>query len=351
MTLKSDDSEYSSNFPKLNSGSKKTLEPTLNKIKKDFGESVQFGNLRREIDVVSTGSLALDVATGIGGYPRGRITQIAGWESSGKTTHALNAVANIQERGGLVAYIETEYARDPLWAEKQGVNVEHLIWLQIDDLETAGETAVDLASSGQVDMIVLDSVAGAPIKAVVAGDLGDSNMGKRAKIMSDFMPKLNGPVSRNNVWMIFTNQLRDSLDPYKPKPVRPGGHALDFHSSMIVDLKAKKEKTTSPVSYVDIRASVEKNKLATPFKIAEYVMDFTGYIDPVVEAVNILTDGSYAEILGVERAGPWYTLPKHLFPSMEEAKFQGQKKIQEALAEIDVLENCINFIKSKISGR
>jgi len=351
MTLKDDSSDYGQSFPELNQGSRKSLEPVLNRLKKEFGETVQLGDVKRNVDVISTGSLALDVATGIGGYPRGRITQLAGWESAGKTTHALKAAANVQERGGLVAFIDTEYALDTNWAEKQGVNVENLIWLQIDDLETAGETAVDLAESGEVDMIILDSVAGAPIKAVVEGELGDSNMGKRAKIMSDFMPKLNGPVSRNNVWMIFTNQLRDSLDPYKPKPVRPGGHALNFHSSMIVDLRSKKEKTSGSATYVDIKATVEKNKLATPFKNAEYIMDFTGYIDPVIEATNILTTNEYAEILGVERAGAWYTLPAELFPDMEEPRFQGQKKIQEALAEVDVLEKTIEYIKAKISGR
>jgi len=346
MTLKNDDTEYKENreFPELNHGSKKSLEPILNKLKKEFGETVQVGNVVRNIDSVTTGSLALDIATGIGGYPRGRISQIAGWESSGKTTHALKAVAAVQERGGLAAFIDTEYALDPAWAEKQGVNINDLVWLQIDDLETAGETAVDLADSGELDMIIFDSVAGAPIKAVVEGELGDSNMGKRAKIMSDFMPKLNGPVSRNNVWMIFTNQLRDSLNPYQPKPIRPGGHALDFHSSMIIDIKAKKEKTKS--EGVEIKANVDKNKLSAPFKNAEYYMDFTGYIDPVVEASNILTNSDFFEVLGVERAGAWYTLPSEVFQG--ENRFQGQNKIMEALAEIDVLESVVDYIRSKL---
>lgn len=347
MTLKSDNTNYGGESPDLNGGTRKKLEPVLNRLKKDFGETVQLGEVGRKIDTITTGSLALDIATGIGGYPRGRITQIAGWESAGKTTHALKAVAAVQERGGLVAFIDTEYALDPQWAEKQGVNVNDLIWLQIDDLETAGEAAVDLAESGEVDMIIFDSVAGAPIKAVVEGELGDSNMGKRAKIMSDFMPKLNGPVSRNNVWMIFTNQLRESLNMYNPKPVRPGGHALSFHSSMIIEIRAKKEKT-KVVSAIDIKTVVEKNKLAPPFKEASYSMDFTGYVDPVVEATTILTSPEYAEVLGIARAGAWYTLPKELFPDMDEPRFQGQNKIMEALAEIDVLENTIAYIRSRL---
>lgn len=347
MTLKSDDTNYSAESPDLNRGSRKNLQPLLNKLQKDFGETVQIGELGRKIDVISTGSLSLDIATGIGGYPRGRITQIAGWESAGKTTHALKAAAAVQERGGLVAFIDTEYALDPQWSEKQGVNVQDLIWLQIDDLETAGEAAVDLAESGEVDMIIFDSVAGAPIKAVVEGELGDSNMGKRAKIMSDFMPKLNGPVSRNNVWMIFTNQLRESLNMYSPKPVRPGGHALSFHSTMIVEIKAKKDSNKAATG-LNVKTYVEKNKLAAPFKDAEYFIDFTGYIDPVVEATNIITAPQYAEVLGVARAGAWYTLPDELFPGEDEGRFQGQTKIMEALAEVDILEATIAYIRRKL---
>jgi len=347
LTLKSDDTNYGGESPDLNKGTRKKLEPLLSKLKKDFGETVQFGHVGRKIDVISTGSIALDIATGIGGYPRGRITQIAGWEAAGKTTHALKAVAAVQERGGLVAFIDTEYAMDPQWAEKQGVNVNDLIWLQIDDLETAGESAVDLAESGEVDMIIFDSVAGAPIKAIVEGELGDSNMGKRAKIMSDFMPKLNGPVSRNNVWMIFTNQLRESLNMYSPKPVRPGGHALNFHSTMIVDIKAKKDNNKNATG-LNVKTTVEKNKLAPPFKEAEYFIDFTGYIDPVVEATHILTAAEHAGALNVVRAGAWYTLPSELFPDLDDPRFQGQAKIMEALAEVDILEATIAYIKSKL---
>ena len=346
--MKKDDSEFQPSqegFPPLHGGDKKTLSSLITKIQKDFGESVQVGELNRSIETVSTGSFVLDLATGIGGYPRGRITTIAGWESSGKTTHALRAIAAIQERGGTAAFIDTEYALDLSWAEKLGVNIGTLLWLQVEDLETAGEVAVDLAQSAAVDMIVLDSVAGSPIKAVVGGDLGDSNMGKRAKIMSDFMPKLNGPVSRNNVWMIFTNQLRDSLDPYKPKPVRPGGHALSFHSSMIVELRSKRDTKTGEVS---TKAVVEKNKLSTPGRVAEYTMGVDGYINLVEEVATILTTNEYSEILGVTRAGAWYTVPQEIFPDMEEAKFMGKQKLEEALAEVEAFERAEAYIKLKM---
>jgi recombination protein RecA len=346
MTTKTDDSKYSETHGSslsLNAGDKKARESLLAKILKEHGDgSVQIGKAA-PIEAISTGSLALDIATGIGGYPRGRITQISGWESSGKTTHALKAAANVQERGGTVAFIDTEYALDPHWAEKLGVNLGTFEWIKVDSLEIAGEVAVDLAESSVYDMVILDSIAGSPIKAVVAGELGDANMGKRAKIMSDFMPKLNGPVSRNHLWMIITNQLRDSLNMYSPKPVRPGGHALNFHSSMTVDLKSKRKD-----DQLIVKAIVEKNKLAPPGKQVEYLMDVNGYIDMVDELAGILTDSSLQETFGIIRAGAWYTLPQELFPDYPEAKFNGKAKIMEALADLDAFERVVHYVKSKV---
>lgn len=347
MTTKKDDSKYSERADEahvaFNAGDKKARESVLAKLLKEHGaESVQIGKAE-PVEAVSTGSLALDIATGIGGYPRGRITQLAGWESSGKTTHALRAAANVQEAGGTVAFIDTEYALDTAWAEKIGVNMGSFEWIKVDSLEVAGEVAVDLAESGVYDMVILDSIAGSPIKAVVQGDLGDANMGRRAKIMSDFMPKLNGPVSRNHLWMIITNQLRDSLNMYSPKPVRPGGHALNFHSSMTVDFKSKRKDNE-----LLIKATLEKNKMSPPGKQAEYVMDENGYIDVVDELAGILTDNSLTERLGIIRAGAWYTFPKELFPEYEEPKFNGKAKIAEALADLDVYYRVAEYVKSKI---
>jgi recombination protein RecA len=345
MTSKSDESNYSVTHSNrhFNSGDKKARDAVVAKLQKEYGEAVQIGKAE-PIEVISTGTLSLDIATGIGGYPRGRITQIAGWESAGKTTHALKAIANLQAEGGTAAFIDTEFALDPKWAEKQGVNMGNLEWIKPENLEIAGEIAVDLAESGVFDMIVLDSVAGSPIKAVVDGDLGDSNMGKRAKLMSDMMPKLNGPVSRNHLWMIFTNQLRDSLNMYSPKPVRPGGHALNYHASMTIDLKAKREKDV-----VLIKATIEKNKLSAPFRVAEYRMNAEGYIDLVDELATILTDSELGERLSVTRGGSWYYFPAHLFPDMEESKFQGKAKLAEALEEVDAYERLSEYVKAKLS--
>lgn len=322
----------------------------VQKLQKAHGDAVQMGNAERLVDVVSTGSMLLDLATGIGGYPRGRIVQLSGWESAGKTTHALKAIANLQNLGGSAVYIDTEYALDPRWAEKLGVDMAALEWIQVDDLETAGEICVELADSGAFDMIVFDSVAGAPIKAVVEGELGDANMGKRAKIMSSFMPKLNGPVARNNVWMIFTNQLRDSLDPYKPRPVSPGGHALAFHSTMIVELRGKKiKKPGSDATHVEITANVEKNKLSPPGRTVTYTMDFEGYIDTVGELSSVIVNSDYAEKLGVERAGSYYTLPQEMIPGVEELRYQGKGAIAAVLAEVDVYDAAYKYVLEKLA--
>ena len=348
--MKDDTSDYGEQLGR----NKKSYATLINKLKKEFGDSLHVVDKSDNIitDVVSTGSVSLDIATGIGGYPRGRIVQIAGWESTGKTTHALIAAANVQKRGGTVAYIDTEFVFDFSWAEKLGVNTDELLCLQIDDLESAAEATVDVAQSGDFDMVIFDSVAGAGIRAIHDGDLGDSNMGKRAKIMSDFMTKLNGVVSKNNIWMIFINQLRESLDPYKPLPVRPGGKALSFHASMIIDLRAKKEKGKGTPNYNSINATIVKNKLAPPYREAEYVLEYDGTIDPVSELVNVITNKDYFDKLGISLAGAWYTMPESWFPDVEDSKFQGSSKIVEALSsDMDNFERIRNEVISTLISR
>lgn len=347
MAKKVDESKYSEktnvNAP-LNAGSEAARNDLIGKLKKSFGEeSLQVGP-RPESVAVSTGSLLLDLATGIGGLPRSRITQITGWESSGKTTLSLKAAANIQAKGGVVAFIDTEYAFDEKWAKQLGVNTDKdkFEYIAVDSLETAGETAVALAESGLYDMIILDSVAGAPIKAVISGDLGDSNMGKRAKIMSDFMPKLNGPVSRNNVWMVITNQLRDSLNIYNPRPAKPGGHALDFHASLSLLVRGKLKD-----DIFTTRVNIEKNKLAsTVGKSIEFLMDRNGYIDQIDEVASLIVNPDYQERFGITQTGAYYTLPVGMFPEGEN-RFHGKARITEALADVEVLERVLVYLQSK----
>lgn len=348
MNMKSDDSDFvGDNLELKGPSSKRDITTLINRINKKFGDSVQYIDKAGTVDVISTGSIVLDLATGIGGYPRGRITTIAGWESSGKTTHTLRAAANVQKRGGMVAIIDTEYSLYHAWMEKLGVDTspEKLLWFQGADLEAAGDLAVTLAESGEFDMIIFDSVAGAPIKAQLDGDLGDANMGRRAKIMSTFMPKLNGPVSRNNIWMIFTNQLRSGMSQYEPK-VQPGGHALKFHSSLIIELRSKHDKNNN---VFNVTANIEKNKLATPGKQAKYVMTEDGEIDPLDEVVTILTSEEYREILNVERpSAAYYILPTEITEG-EPLKCHGRGAIAESLAnDADMFRRAEAHIRKKL---
>lgn len=323
----------------LSSKERKSLKDVEKTLLKDFDGMFNFG--RPYTSSISTGCLGLDVALGVGGIPRGRITTIEGDQFSGKTTLALRIIANVLKQGGTAVFIDTEYALDEVWAKKQGVDVtsENFRWLTVGDLENAGEICVEIARSGAADIIVFDSVAGAPILAVVEGELGDSNMGKRGKIMSDFIPKLNGPVSKNNVCMIFINQLRESLNIYSPKPLSPGGRALPYHSSLIITLKGKKEKAAQgkEPTYVEIHYEIEKNKLAVPFRKGSFKMDFNGYVDPYYELVELLTNQDFSEKLDVKRGGAYYTLGQAVWG--EELRFQGKQSVLEWLADHDVFIN------------
>ena len=347
MNMKSDDTDVSLDELALKGADKRSITNLINRMNKKFGDSVAYVDKVGTVDTISTGSLVLDLATGIGGYPRGRITTLAGWESSGKTTHALRAATALQKRGGMVAIIDTEYALYHTWMEKIGLDIspERLLWYEGADLETSGELAVELAESGSVDMIIFDSVAGAPIKAQVDGELGDSNMGKRAKIMSTFMPKLNGPVSRNKVWMLFTNQLRSGMSQYEPK-VQPGGHALKFHSSMIIELRSKADKNKG---IYNVTATIEKNKLATPGKQAKYVMASDGSIDPMDEVLTILTTEEYLESLDIMRpSASYYILPSEITGGDPE-KFNGRPAILEALSDnADMFYRAEAFIRERL---
>jgi recombination protein RecA len=344
MNMKSDDTT----FGEERALDKRSITNLITKITKKFGESVEYVSKVGEVETTPTGSLVLDLATGIGGYPRGRIITLAGWESSGKTTHTLMAAAAMQRQGGTVAIIDTEYSLYHAWMEKLGVDTspEKLFWFQGADLEAAGDLAVMLAEEGSFDMIIFDSVAGAPIKAQLDGDLGDSNMGKRAKIMSTFMPKLNGPVAKNNIVMLFTNQLRDSLNQYNPKPVSPGGHALKFHSSMIIELRSKHDPKAG---VYNVTAKFEKNKLSTPGKVAQYVMTESGEIDPLEEIVTILTTEEYREVLGVDRPSTAYFVLPSDITSGEPLKLNGRNAIKEALADdAEMFRRAEQHIRSRL---
>lgn len=338
---------------KLDSAAPSEKGSVLKTLQSKYKETVQLGLESGPIEVLSTGSLALDIATGIGGYPRGRITELSGFESTGKTTHALKLIARAQSIGLRCLFLDTEWALDNEWATNLGVDVDALEVFRADSLEIAGESCVAIADSGEFDVIVFDSVAGAPIEALLEGDIGDANMGKRAKIMSGFMPKVNGPVKRNNVWMIFTNQLRSSMDQYKPD-VAPGGHALPFHASLRIHLSARPEKVTpgNTPDKVNIRAKMNKNKLAPPFKVAEYTLGFDGQFDTFAEVADVFTNADYLDMLGIQKGGAWYTLPDELVAPGFDNKLNGNAKIAEMLAsDLEHFEKVEQYIRSRIIRR
>lgn len=334
----------------------------LSEIKKKYSEGVRIGAFMTAgaVDVLSTGSLSMDIATGIGGLPRGGIVEISGQESSAKTTTALKIVKDAQRRNYRVAYIDAEYALDPTWVSLQGVKVhpsdpsKGMIIFNADSLEKAGEISVLLAKSGEFDLIIFDSIAGAPIAAQLEGELGDANMGKRAKILSTFLPKLNGPVRENGVWFIFINQLRYSMAMYGDQFVAPGGKAVPFHSLMRFQLNGKKEKTAAGVdpAFTTISGRVIKNKVAPPFRAFEFELGYTdGVVDHFTEVSNILTEAKNLDLLGIVRSGAFYTLPREIVPATyEETRFQGAGKVLEMLAsDVDFFNNnVIPFIRTKL---
>lgn len=349
---------------KTNSTSPATTKSSggvIKALKKKF-EGVSIANTNDDdiVDVIPTGSLTMDIALGVGGVARGRIFEIAGENATGKTTRCLNIAKNAQALGYTVAFIDTEYALDKEWARSIGVKVaktskfeDGMVIINVDSLEEAGETAVLLAQSGEVDVIIFDSVAGAPIEAVLDGELGDANMGVRARIMSQFMPKINGPVKKNGCWMLFTNQIRLTMDKYSPY-VTPGGKALPFHASQRMFLiSAKKEKTANPnvaPSFSTITFEVNKNKLAPPFRRGEYKMYYAdGSIDNHSELADILTSAENLALLGIVKGGSWYTLPPELVAPGYPNRLNGSAALTEMFAsDLEHFQNVVSYVRSKL---
>ncbi|NLA73063.1 MAG: recombinase RecA, partial [Clostridiales bacterium] len=252
----------------------KALETAILKIEKAHGKGaiMRLGeNVNMNIEAISTGSIALDVATGIGGLPRGRIVEIYGPESSGKTTLALHAIAQAQKNGGEAAFIDAEHALDPIYASKLGVDIDSLLVSQPDDGEQALEIAEALTRSGALDIVVIDSVAALVPRAEIEGEMGDSHIGRHARLMSQALRKLAGAIARSNTIIIFINQLREKVGVIYGSPeVTTGGRALKFYSSIRIDVR-KIEQLKGPGNEFTgsrTRAKVVKNKVAPPFKEA-----------------------------------------------------------------------------------
>ncbi len=285
----------------------KALESALLHLEKQFGK----GTVMRlgdqpivPMDVIPTGSIALDVALGIGGLPRGRVVEIYGPEASGKTTVALHAVASVQKAGGIAAFIDAEHALDPVYAQRLGVNLDELYVSQPDTGEQALEIADTLVRSGAVDLIVIDSVAALTPKAEIEGEMGDSHVGLQARLMSQALRKMTGALSNTNTTMIFINQLREKIGVMFGSPeTTTGGKALKFYSSVRLDVRRIEtlKDGTEPVGS-RTRVKVVKNKVAPPFKQAEF---------DILYGFGISREGGLID-MGVEqgfvrKAGAWYT--------------------------------------------
>ena len=285
----------------------KTLDQVLADIEKQFGKGsvMKLGeNEHRNIDVIPSGSLSLDINLGIGGYPKGRIIEIYGPESSGKTTFALHAIAEAQKAGGRAAFIDAEHALDPQYAAKIGVNIDDLLLSQPDNGEQALEICEALVRSGAISIIVIDSVAALVPQAEIEGEMGDSHVGLQARLMSQALRKLSGVISKTNTIAIFINQLREKVGVMFGNPeTTPGGRALRFYSSVRLEIRRSEQiKNGTDVIGNKTNVKVVKNKMAPPFK--NCVVDIM-YGEGVSKEGELVDLASEAKI--IEKSGAWYS--------------------------------------------
>ena len=325
---------------------KKALETALLQIEKQYGKGaiMRLGESNEmSVEAIPTGSVALDAATGIGGVPKGRIIEIYGPESSGKTTLALHIVAEAQKMGGDAAFIDAEHALDPVYAENLGVDVDSLLVSQPDNGEQALEIAEALTRSGAIDVIVVDSVAALVPKAEIEGDMGDSHVGLHARLMSQALRKLAGAIAKSNTVIIFINQLREKVGVVYGNPeTTTGGRALKFYASVRLDLRKTEALKSGSETYGNrVKCKVVKNKVAPPFKVAEFDILFgTGIsksgeiIDTGVELGIIEKSGSWFAYNG-ERLGQGRDNARKLIESDEALCAEIEGKIKAALASGD----------------
>ena len=321
----------------------KALKLTLDKLDKAYGKGTVMkmsDSSIVDIDVIPTGSLGLDIALGVGGYPRGRVIEIYGPESSGKTTLTLHAIAEAQKAGGIAAFIDAEHAFDRFYAEKLGVDLENLIISQPDHGEQALEIADNLVRSGAIDIIVIDSVAALTPKSEIEGEMGDSKMGLHARLMSQALRKLTASISKTHCTMIFINQLREKIGVMFGNPeTTTGGNALKFYASVRLDIRRSTQikNNSGDASGNRTRVKVVKNKVAPPFKTAEFDIMYGEGISKVGEILDVAVE---KEI--VKKSGSWF--------SYEDTKLgQGRDAVKELLKDNpELMEELEGKIKEAI---
>lgn len=323
----------------------KALQLTIDKLEKSYGKGAVMklsDEKVQDIPAISTGSLGLDIALGIGGIPRGRVTEIYGPESSGKTTLTMHCIAQAQKAGGLAAFIDAEHAFDKTYAESLGIDTENLLISQPDNGEQALEIAEHLIRSGAIDIIVIDSVAALVPKAELEGEMGDSKMGLQARLMSQALRKLTGTINKTGCACVFINQLREKIGVMFGNPeTTTGGNALKFYSSVRLDIRriGQIKESSSEVTGNRTRVKVVKNKVAPPFKIVEFDIMYGKGISKVGEIIDI---GVELEV--IKKAGSWF--------SYEGNKLgQGRDSVKDILNDNpELLEEMETKIKAKIKG-
>ncbi|WP_342264958.1 recombinase RecA [Cardinium endosymbiont of Philonthus spinipes] len=322
----------------------KALQTTIDKLEKTYGRGAVMrlsDNHVVDIPVISTGSLGLDLALGVGGIPRGRIIEIYGPESSGKTTLSLHCIAEAQKKGGLAAFIDAEHAFDKSYAERLGIDTENLLIAQPDDGEQALEIAEHLIRSGSIDILVIDSVAALVPRSELEGDMGDSKMGLQARLMSQALRKLTGTINKTGCACIFINQLREKIGVMFGNPeTTTGGNALKFYASVRLDIRSvtSLKESDGTVSGKRTRVKIVKNKVAPPFRVVEFDIVYGEGISKVGELLDI-----GVELGVVKKAGSWFSYEDHKLA-------QGREASKELLNDHPELFNKIETdIKAKIA--
>ena len=323
----------------------KALKLTLDKLDKAYGKGTVMKMSDApvvDVDVISSGSLGLDVALGVGGYPKGRVIEIYGPESSGKTTLTLHAIAEAQKAGGIAAFIDAEHAFDRFYAENLGIDIDNLIISQPDNGEQALEIADNLVRSGAIDLIVIDSVAALTPRSEIEGEMGDSKMGLHARLMSQALRKLTGSISKTNCTMIFINQLREKIGVMFGNPeTTTGGNALKFYASVRLDIRRSTQIKDSDGSVRGnkTRVKVVKNKVAPPFKLAEFDIMYGEGVSKVGEILDLAVEFDI-----IQRSGSWF--------SYDATKLgQGRDAVKQMIKDNpDLMDELELKIKSIIKG-